>query len=93
MNAFQYGPLRVEQITLVALAGKAVLGQATVGAGAGPAAAAQVEAQLLAASVAAGARVGSFKTQHMLNYCCLLWLLLHELCTVRNAKGGEEGKT
>lgn len=61
MNAFQYGPLRVEQIALVALAGKAVLGQATVGAGAGPAAAAQVEAQLLAASVAPGARVGSFK--------------------------------
>lgn len=61
VNAFQYGPLGVEQITLVALAGEAVLGQATVGAGAGPAPAAQVEAQLLAASVAPGARVGSFK--------------------------------
>lgn len=72
MNAFQYGPLRVEQITLVALTDKAVLCQAAVGAGAGPTAAAQVEAQLLAASVAPGAWVCSCKTQHMFNYCCLL---------------------
>lgn len=89
MNAFQYGPLRVEQITLVALAGKAVLGQATVGAGAGPAAAAQVEAQLLAASVAPGARVRSFKTQHMFNHCCLLSWQLHILYAVINTKRGE----
>lgn len=75
MNAFQYGPLRVEQITLVALTDKAVLCQAAVGAGAGPAATAQVEAQLLAASVAPGAWVCSCKTQHMFNYCCLLSLL------------------
>lgn len=94
MNAFQYGPLRVEQITLVALAGKAVLGQATVGAGAGPAAAAQVEAQLLAASVAPGARVRSFKTQHMFNYCCLLSWQLHKLYGVINTKKGKrEGRS
>lgn len=62
VNAFQYGPLRVEQVTLVALADEAVLCQAAVGAGARPAAAAQVEAQLLAASVAPGAWVCSCKT-------------------------------
>lgn len=61
MDAFQYGPLGVEQITFVALAGKAVFCQATVGAGAGPAAAAQVEAQLLAAAVAPGAGVRAYQ--------------------------------
>lgn len=69
VDTFQYGPLRVEQITFVALAGKAILCQATVGTGAGPPTAAQVEAQLLAASVAPGTRVRAFETQHMFNYC------------------------
>lgn len=59
VDALQDGPLRVEQVAVVALAGEAVGSQAPVSAGAGPAAAAQVEAQLLAAAVAPGTRVGA----------------------------------
>lgn len=59
VDALQDGPLRVEQVAVVALAGEAVGRQPPVRAGAGPAAAAEVEAQLLAAAVVAGTRVGT----------------------------------
>lgn len=65
VDAFQYSPFRVKQITFIALAGEAVVCQAAVGAGTRPAAAAQVEAQLLAAPVTPGTRVGAYKSQHM----------------------------
>lgn len=59
VDALQDGPLRVEQVAVVALAGEAVGGQVAVGAGACPAPTAQVEAQLLAPAVAPGAGVGA----------------------------------
>lgn len=65
MNAFQYGPFRVEQISFVALACEAILRQTAVGAGARPATTAQVEAQLLTSSVAPCTRIGTFKTRQM----------------------------
>lgn len=61
MNALKDGPLRVEQVAVVALAGEAISRKAPVGAGAGPATAAQVEAQLLAAAVAPGAWVCAWR--------------------------------
>lgn len=77
VDTFQYGPLRVEQITFVALAGKAILCQAAVGTGAGPPTAAQVEAQLLAASVAPGARVRAFENPtHVQLLLCLSFCTL-----------------
>lgn len=65
VDAFQDSPFRVEQITFIALTGKAILCQAAVCTGAGPPTAAQVEAQLLAASVTSGTGVGAFKAQHV----------------------------
>ena len=59
VDALEDGPLGVEQVALVALAGEAVGGQVAVGAGARPAPAAQVETQLLATTVAPGTGVGS----------------------------------
>ena len=63
VDALEDGALGVEQVALVALAGEAVLSQVAVGTGAGTAAAAQVEAELLAAAVATGTRVGSCATE------------------------------
>ena len=59
VDTLEDGPLGVEQVALVALAGEAVGGQVAVGAGARTAPAAQVETELLAAAVAPGTRVGS----------------------------------
>ena len=86
MDALQDRPLGVEQITFVALAGEAVLRQAAVGAGARPAPTAQVEAQLLAASIAPGTRVGAFRTQDVqllvcVRLCAVVYLNGWSLCT------------
>ena len=59
VDALEDGPLGVEQVALVALAGETVGGQVAVGAGARAPPAAQVEAQLLAAAVTPGTGVGS----------------------------------
>lgn len=85
VDAFQYGPLRIEQITFIALTGKAILCQAAMGTGASPATATQVEAQLLAASITPGTGVCAFKTQHMFNYwfasvSAHLWSYLYYTC-------------
>lgn len=60
VDALQYGPLRVQQVSFIALTGEAILRQATMGARACAATAAQVEAQLLAASITPGTGVGTF---------------------------------
>lgn len=87
MDAFQDRPLRVEKITVVALAGKAIICQAAVGAGAGPPPAAQVEAQLLTAAITPGTGVGALKPER----CSVIYLYVYySICIIFKKKKKEK---